>query len=192
MSAASQLFHQNLHIHLINRTCRDINYIIIKRKYNTCLNPTDVKKLIGSLRGKNRRAFHALGSHRTKGKSIAVNIRIADRLRFCLVILKVLPENLPDPRNIRAAPPEICRRFKGTDTGLVGKFLRINYNTAVHGIGFRRLYTDSVADVLHHFRNHFTCRGGIRLTVAENGTLYSFRTLSVMIKHPNGMALLML
>ena len=50
MTAATQFFHHNLNIDLINRPGTEINGIIVISKYHRSLNALDLKKLISRLK----------------------------------------------------------------------------------------------------------------------------------------------
>ena len=117
---------------------------------------------------------------------IAVNFRLADSVRLCLIFCRIFPEKLADTGYVRAVSAQKCSCFKRAHAGFCHKVLRVYHHAGIHAVRFFALDPDSIARILQDFRYHFAGGRRIGFHIGKGRVFNRLRSGSVMIQNDDG------
>ena len=120
------------------------------------------------------------------GKYASVDLGLADRICFCLIISRILAEQLTHSGDICTVSSQKGSRLKGSYTSLCHKVIGIDHNTGIHAVRFFSGDLNALPDILQDLGNHLTGRRRIRLHIRKGGIFNDLCSLSVMIQYHNG------
>ena len=134
MTAATQTFHNELHIDFINRPRADINPVMVLRQHKRSLDADDIQQFIRCLCTRHRRALNIVRRAHADSKHIVEHFCMPHGFRSRFVRIHIIPEHLAHSGNLCSAPAQICCCLKSTDTCFGYKIIGINQNSRINSI----------------------------------------------------------
>ena len=189
MASAAQMFHNDLNIDLIDRPGTDKDLSVVLGQHKAGFHSVNIEQLVGRLGRYDGWAPKPLPIADRKGKEVPVDLRLGDRICFCLIIGCLLAEHLSDSNDVGSAAPQKCRRLKGPYSCLVNKSVCVYDDSSVHRIRFFRVQTDIFSCILDDLRDHFTGRGSKGFHIGKRGALDHVLAGTVVVQNDNGLGM---
>ena len=154
MTAAAHPLHDDLYIDLIDRAGADIDHAFVLGQYKGRLDTDNVQQLVRRLCSDHRRAVHIVARAFGNRELAAEQLRIADRLSSCLVIVHILTEQLAHTRHIRTAAAQERCRLERADTCFLHKVVGIDHDAGIDAVRLHVPDADSLGKILENLGNH--------------------------------------
>ena len=185
VAAAAQLFHQDLHVDLADRTGGGIDVALaVGRDDDRRLDAGDVQQLVRGLGGHDA-VLRLLG--RGDG-DVSVKLGVLHDAVARDRILHVVLQQAFDIGRVGAAAAQIGRRVKGALAGADRKALGVEHDAGEQRLGLALDDVARLGDLLQHLGDQLAGRGGVRLDKREGGVLDIGRGDAVVVDDGDAVA----